>query len=346
MTNETPGPPDNGAIADPPTPLLTPLDTATSTSTTTSTAAPPEAPDAPSDGVLTAHAPLAPSTAAGAPPPTFIGRPPLHDAAAIDAFENAARLAFTAPPPPRPAEPQPYDSPGRPWYAAPGAPPLSSAPWVEGYWQAPSHADHIRNTYGLGPSPAPEPRPMPSWAAPPPPPPSFFEKLRRRATYALKTGLAEAGKAWTTHQLLEQVQAQTQAPRQVVVPSAAPTGSFFEGGLLTIGFDSVGEIEPGQTVDIPTLVLDVFQGVALSIPRPVATSVLINNILVGMRSQLVGRAPISGETYVPEDAAQYPHRPQFLLDCAQIGQSITLTVKNIGQKPIRFTATMYGRAAR
>lgn len=134
-------------------------------------------------------------------------------------------------------------------------------------------------------------------------------------------------------------------PTIVNVPAAVP-GKFdlketqpIKQGSQPLPFDSVTDVAAGATVPITQRVERIFRCTALIIDSLIASSFLINNILVGADSVLSGVGAMPASAFLPEARTRLSFRT------AQIGQSITLQVTNRSGGPLRFTAAMFGDAA-
>lgn len=106
-----------------------------------------------------------------------------------------------------------------------------------------------------------------------------------------------------------------------------------------LGFDSETEIPPNTVRSVENSPQIIFRGERLIIPSDIAGSFLLRDIVVGKTSQLAATGPVPARTY-----QETSFGTQLQLDTAQVSQKIVLVVENTSGAPVRFNATLIGRA--
>jgi hypothetical protein len=107
-----------------------------------------------------------------------------------------------------------------------------------------------------------------------------------------------------------------------------------------IGFDSISDVGPGAAVAISTTLQNPFRGKRLVVDPTIASSFLLQSIIVGVTPQAAAVTNTPCSTFVPESLVP------LSLDTGQVGQQITLNVINRSAAPLRFLAGMTGDVLR
>lgn len=106
-----------------------------------------------------------------------------------------------------------------------------------------------------------------------------------------------------------------------------------------LGFDSVTTVAAGATTNVTSRPQVTFRPDRLVIAGSIAASFLINDIKIGMASQLIAGVAVPAEVF-----GQAAVGVRLKLDTAQISQDVILNVTNTSAGALRFNAAMIGPA--
>lgn len=106
-----------------------------------------------------------------------------------------------------------------------------------------------------------------------------------------------------------------------------------------IGFESDAPVAVGASQVVRSDPQVSFRGERLVVPSDISLFFVLDDIIVGKNSQLVSSGPIPASTF-----SEVGVGVRLNLDTANIGNLISLRVRNIGPDPVQFRATLIGTA--
>lgn len=110
---------------------------------------------------------------------------------------------------------------------------------------------------------------------------------------------------------------------------------------LAIGFGPTALAASSASTDVSTLPQVVFRPERLFIPSDIAFDIVVNDVKIGNRSQLVAAGALPGAIFSEVSVDVFTH-----WDTAEVGNQIVLSVANINTVLARtFRASMIGAAA-
>jgi hypothetical protein len=155
-------------------------------------------------------------------------------------------------------------------------------------------------------------------------------------------------------------------PRPVQPPADGWLGFDSRDGRLLAGeVNRTGEVMPGGYVAIVSTPQLPFRGERLFVHQPIASSFIIHSLRVGQMETTVVSAPIPADAFatrmdalaqidemfardkvieikVGKSGAELLGSP-WTLPIASHGVTITISIENIGDRPLRFLAGMLGK---
>lgn len=104
-----------------------------------------------------------------------------------------------------------------------------------------------------------------------------------------------------------------------------------------LGFESTVDVASGGSSVVTANPQISFRGERLVVPSDISLFFVLDDILVGKNSQLVSSGPVPASAF-----SEVAVGVRLNLDTANIGNLISLRVRNIGPDPLTFRATLIG----